>query len=96
MTGIGPVRAKRITDAWVDVDPERLGRLLRNSAKELKSRGAKALYETFMDAAKGSMPEDRAKLLFAAVIGVNMLSRVAGDARWVAALRRSVKDAAAE
>jgi hypothetical protein len=49
-----------------------------------------------MDAAKGSMPEDRAKLLFVAVIGVNMLSRVAGDARWVADLRRSVKDAAAE
>jgi len=58
--------------------------------------GAKALYETFMDAAKGSMSEDRAKLVFAAMIGVNMLSRAAGDARWVAALRRSVKDAAAE
>jgi hypothetical protein len=30
-----------------------------------------------MDAAKGSMPEDRVKLLFAVMIGVNMLSRAA-------------------
>jgi TetR/AcrR family transcriptional repressor of nem operon len=58
--------------------------------------GAQALYETFMDAAKGSIAEDRARLLFAAMIGVNMLSRAAGDAGWVAALRKSVKDAAAE
>jgi TetR/AcrR family transcriptional regulator, transcriptional repressor for nem operon len=56
--------------------------------------GAKALYETFMDAAKGSMTEDRAKVLFAAMVGANMLSRAAGDARWVAALKKSVKAAA--
>jgi TetR/AcrR family transcriptional regulator, transcriptional repressor for nem operon len=60
------------------------------------AEGARALYETFMDAAKGSMAEDRARLLFAAMIGVNMLGRAAGDARWVAALRKSVKAAAAE
>jgi hypothetical protein len=49
-----------------------------------------------MDAAKGSMPEDRVKLLFAVMIGANMLSRAADDARWVATLRKSVKDATAE
>jgi hypothetical protein len=42
------------------------------------------------------MPEDRAKLLFAAMIGVNMLSRAADDARWVATLRKSVKDPTAD
>jgi TetR/AcrR family transcriptional regulator, transcriptional repressor for nem operon len=60
------------------------------------AEGARTLYETFMNAAKGSMAEDRAKLLFAAMIGVNMLGRAAGDAGWVAALTKSVKDAAAE
>jgi TetR/AcrR family transcriptional regulator, transcriptional repressor for nem operon len=49
-----------------------------------------------MDVTKGSMAEDRARLLFAAMIGANMLSRAAGDADWVAALRKSVRDAAAE
>ena len=58
--------------------------------------GAQSLYQTFMDATKGTMPEDRARLLFAAMIGANMLSRAAGDADWVAALKKSVKDAAAE
>jgi len=60
------------------------------------AEGAQALYETFMGAAKGSMAEDRARLLFAAMIGANLLSRAAGDAGWVAALRKSVKGAAAE
>jgi TetR/AcrR family transcriptional regulator, transcriptional repressor for nem operon len=60
------------------------------------AKGARALCETFMDAAKGSMAEDRARLLFSAMIGVNMLSRAAGDARWVAVLRKSVKHAAVE
>jgi TetR/AcrR family transcriptional regulator, transcriptional repressor for nem operon len=58
--------------------------------------GAQSLYQTFMDATKGTMPEDRARLLFAAMIGANMLSRAAGDADWVGALKKSVKDAAAE
>ena len=58
--------------------------------------GAQSLYQTFMDATKGTMPEDRARLLFAAMIGANMLSRAPGDADWVAALKKSVKDAAAE
>ena len=58
--------------------------------------GAEALFETFIDAAKGAMPEDQAKLLFAAMIGVNLLSRATGDAGWVADLRKSVKDAAVD
>jgi hypothetical protein len=58
--------------------------------------GARLLYETFMGAAEGTMTEDRARLLFAAMVGANMLNRVAGDAEWVGALKRSVKDAAAQ
>jgi len=43
----------------------------------------------------GSMDYDQAGLLFAAMIGVNMLSRRAADASWISALRKSVKDVAA-
>ena len=50
----------------------------------------------FMGAAEGTMTEDRARLLFAAMVGANMLNRVAGDAEWVGALKRSVKDAATQ
>jgi class 3 adenylate cyclase len=49
-----------------------------------------------MDAAKGTIAKDRAKLLFAALVGANLLSRAAGDADWVDALRETVKAAAAE
>ena len=58
--------------------------------------GVRLLYETFMGAAEGTMTEDRARLLFAAMVGANMLNRVAGDAEWVGALKRSVKDAATQ
>jgi TetR/AcrR family transcriptional repressor of nem operon len=76
---------------------EEVGRMEEDCAlRGVYADGAKALYEIFMDAAKGSMPEDRAKLLFAAMIGVNMLNRAADDARWVATLRKSVKDPTAE
>lgn len=76
---------------------EEVGRMEEDCAlRGVYADGAKALYETFMDAAKESMPEDRAKLLFAAMIGVNMLSRAAGGARWVATLRKSIKDASAK
>jgi TetR/AcrR family transcriptional repressor of nem operon len=60
------------------------------------AEGARGLYETFMDAAKGSMTKDRARLLFAAMVGANMLGRAMGDAEWTAALRKTVKAAATE
>jgi TetR/AcrR family transcriptional repressor of nem operon len=60
------------------------------------AEGAKALYETFMAAAKGSMTKDKAKLLFAAMVGANMLGRATGDADWAAALKKTVKAAAVE
>ena len=63
--------------------------------RDVYAEGARALYDTFMDTAKGSMAKDRARLLFAAMVGANMLSRAAGDADWVAALRKTVKAAAA-
>jgi TetR/AcrR family transcriptional regulator, transcriptional repressor for nem operon len=75
---------------------EEVGRMEDDCAlRGVYADGARSLYETFINATKGSMPEDRARLLFAAMIGANMLSRAAGDADWVAALRKSVKDAAA-
>ena len=64
--------------------------------REVYAEGARGLYDTFMDAAKGSMAKDRARLLFAAMIGANMLSRAAGDTDWVATLRKTVKAAAVE
>jgi len=42
------------------------------------------------------MEADKARLLFAAMVGANMLSRAAGDAEWVGALKKPVKDAAAQ
>jgi TetR/AcrR family transcriptional regulator, transcriptional repressor for nem operon len=61
------------------------------------AEGAKALFDTFMDAAKASsMEKDRAQLLFAAMVGANMLGRATDDADWVAALRKTVKAAARE
>src|SRR5277367_1742688 len=60
------------------------------------AEGAKTLYETFMDAAKGSMTKDKAKLLFAAMVGANMLGRATDDADWAAALKKTVRAAAAE
>src|SRR5271156_3818513 len=58
--------------------------------------GAKTLFETFMDAAKGSMTKDKAELLFAAMVGANMLGRATGDADWATALKKTVRAAAAE
>ena len=54
---------------------EDVGRIEEDCAlRGVYGDGAQALYETFMDAAKGSMAEDQAKLVFAAMIGVNLLS----------------------
>ena len=58
--------------------------------------GAHSLYETFMETAKGLVDDDQAKLLFAAMIGANLLSRAAGNADWVCSLRKSIKEAAAK
>ena len=63
--------------------------------RAIYAEGAQAHHTTFRDAADGSLPRDPAQLLFAAMIGVNMLSRAAGDTDWIAALEKSVLDAAA-
>ena len=55
--------------------------------------GAKGLHDTFIDAAKGSMAEAQAELVFAAMIGASLLSRAAGDAGWIANLKKSIKSA---
>ena len=60
------------------------------------AEGAETLYETFMDAAMRSMTKGKAELLFAAMVGANMLGRATGDADWAAALKSTIKAAAAE
>jgi TetR/AcrR family transcriptional repressor of nem operon len=76
---------------------EEVARMDENCAlRDVYAEGARLLHETFMDAAKGSMAKDRARILFAAMIGANILSRAAGDPDWVAALKKSIKAAAAE
>jgi TetR/AcrR family transcriptional regulator, transcriptional repressor for nem operon len=42
------------------------------------------------------MAKDRARLLFAAMVGANMLGRATGGADWAAALKKTVKAAAIE
>ena len=60
------------------------------------AEGAGSLYETFMAAAQGSMGEASAQLIFAAMIGANLLSRAADGAAWVDTLKMVVKEAAAQ
>lgn len=73
---------------------EEAARLEENSElRGVYDAGARSLYETFM-AAAGSMDKDRAKLLFAAMIGANMLSRATGDSDWAEDLKNTVKRAA--
>jgi TetR/AcrR family transcriptional repressor of nem operon len=59
------------------------------------AQGACLLHDTFMEAAEGTTDKDRARLLFAAMVGANMLSCAAGNEEWVGALRESVREAAA-
>jgi len=75
---------------------EESGRMEEGSElRGIYAEAAQALYAIFMDAADGTRWTDRAQLPFAAMIGVNMLSRAAGDGDWVAALEKSVLDAVA-
>ena len=68
----------------------------QNGDGELRSvyaRGARALYDAFVSTAKGAVDEDRARLLFAAMVGANMLGRGTGNAGWVEDLKKTVKAA---
>jgi TetR/AcrR family transcriptional regulator, transcriptional repressor for nem operon len=56
--------------------------------------GAGALYETFLTKACKTMDEDRARLLFAAMVGANMLGRASGEADWTKEIKKAVLDAA--
>ncbi|GEP00728.1 TetR/AcrR family transcriptional regulator [Methylobacterium haplocladii] len=56
--------------------------------------GAGSLYQAFMAKAGKTMGEDRAKLLFAAMVGANMLGRASGEEDWTQDLKQAVRDAA--
>lgn len=55
--------------------------------------GAGALYHAFMDKACQTMDRDQAILLFAAMVGANMLGRASGEAEWAKEIKRAVSDA---
>ena len=55
--------------------------------------GAGTLYRTFVTKAGDTMDEDRAKLLFAAMVGANMLGRASGEADWVQDIKHAVDSA---
>jgi TetR/AcrR family transcriptional regulator, transcriptional repressor for nem operon len=58
--------------------------------------GARSLYETFMRKAEGTTDENCAKLLFAAMVGANLLSRFGheNNEQWIEGLKTAVMDAA--
>lgn len=57
------------------------------------AEGAGALYRIFTAKMGETMDADRAGLLFAAMVGANMLGRASGDADWAEEIKRSVRDA---
>jgi TetR/AcrR family transcriptional regulator, transcriptional repressor for nem operon len=66
------------------------------SLRAVYADGAKGLHDTFMAAAKGSSAEAQAEIVFAAMIGANLLSRAAGDTGWIANLKKSIKSAVSQ
>lgn len=56
--------------------------------------GAHKLYETFKELDRKSHGADELNLLFAAMVGANMLNLSTGDAAWVQPLKHSVAKAA--
>lgn len=59
------------------------------------AEGAGALHDIFLGGARPMMDEDRARLLFAAMVGANMLGRASGDADWVEQIKTAVRRATA-
>ena len=62
--------------------------------RDVYSGGARSIYEAFMEGTNGLMEEDNARLLFAAMIGTNMLSCATDCADWLDPLKETVKAAA--
>lgn len=62
--------------------------------RQVYADGAGALYQAFLTRAAGTMDDDRAKLLFAAMVGAAMLGRASGYVDWVADLKHAVSSAA--
>ena len=63
--------------------------------RQAYSAGAERLHDTFVELAGGEVGKDRADLLFAAMVGVGLLSRATDGAEWVGVLERAVRTAAA-
>lgn len=58
------------------------------------AEGAGALYRTFVAKAGETLDADQARLLFAAMVGANMLGRASGEADWAKEIKRAVENAA--
>lgn len=71
-------------------------------SRESYRNGTEALYAQFLDhmaksrAARGSSTDQEAKVLFAAMIGAQLLSQSVGDAEWIRSLKSAVKTEAAQ
>ena len=72
------------------------------SSRESYRNGTEALYSQFLDhmarsrVANGASSEQKAKVLFAAMIGARLLAQSVGDAEWVRSLKSAVKAEAAQ
>jgi TetR/AcrR family transcriptional repressor of nem operon len=64
-----------------------------NPLRAVYAEGAGALYRIFTTKAGETMDEDWARLLFAAMVGANMLGRASGDADWAEEIKSSVRNA---
>lgn len=64
--------------------------------------GTQALYSQFLDhiarsrAANGASSDQKAKVLFAAMIGARLLAQSVGDSEWIRSLKNAVKAEAAQ
>lgn len=64
------------------------------SLPEAYSKGAEALFETFMQAAEGlDLPKEKLQMLFAAMVGANLLASATNGSSWARDLQKVVLNA---
>lgn len=62
-----------------------------DSLPEAYSKGAEALFDTFMQAADGAdLPKEKLQLLFAAMVGANLLASATNGSSWARELQKVV------
>lgn len=67
------------------------------SLPEAYSKGAEALFDTFMQAADGlGLPKEKLQLLFAAMVGANLLASATNGSAWARDLQKVVLSAGSD